>query len=52
MVRSSANILQYLVKELIDINQIKQGNFVPNLMQVSLKQIVDAGVEIMECYRI
>lgn len=32
MVKSSANILQYLVKELIDINNIKQGHFTPNLI--------------------
>ncbi|TNV87448.1 hypothetical protein FGO68_gene5960 [Halteria grandinella] len=52
MVKSSAIILQYLVKELIDLNNIKQNKFTPNFQGHDQQSLMESCQEIIDCYKV
>ena len=52
MIKSSAKILQFIVKDLIDLMNIKGGNFNPQVQNANYTQLQESCQEIIDCYRV
>jgi signal transduction histidine kinase len=52
IIKSSANILHFLVKDMIDLMQIRQNKFNQNINTNSFSALQDACQEVVNCYKL